>query len=287
MTKKRILILGASGMLGHTLFKYLSNKDFEVYGTLRNTTLLDKFPEKLKSMLLCTNDLSSTDEILKIINITNPDIIINCVGVIKQLASAKDPLLTLPINSLFPHKLSQITKIIGARMIHISTDCVFSGKKGMYTEYDQEDARDLYGVSKKIGEVINEPHVITIRTSIIGHELNSSYSLLEWFLNQEQSVEGYANAFFTGLPTIALSEVIEKYIIPNEDLSGLYHVSSESISKYDLLKIISEIYGKNLSIKKNESFSINRSLDSSKFQRISGYLPENWPNLILKMKNFG
>jgi dTDP-4-dehydrorhamnose reductase len=287
MHKQKILILGASGMLGHTLFKYLSAKNFEVYGTLRNSNLCHYFNEELKTNLIPTFDLSSTEEILRVVNLIRPNIIINCVGVIKQLAYANDPLITLPINSLLPHKLSQITKTIGARLIHISTDCVFSGRKGMYTEHDQEDATDLYGISKKIGEVVKEPHVITIRTSIIGHELNSCHSLLEWFLNQEKFVDGYANAFFSGLPTIELSEVIEKYIIPNEHLNGLYHVSSKSISKYHLLKLINEIYDKNISIKKNETFSINRSLDSIKFQNVTGYTSKTWQDLILKMKNFG
>src|SRR5262249_39351298 len=149
----------------------------------------------------------------------------NAVGVVKQLAIANDPLIVLPINAMLPHKLANASAAIGARLIHFSSDCVFSGRAGCYVESDISDAEDLYGKSKYIGEVHDQRHVVTIRTSGIGHELQSRNGLVEWFLHQEGAVNGFSGAIFSGLPWVELARVIADHVLPRPELSGLYHVS--------------------------------------------------------------
>jgi len=215
-----------------------------------------------------------------------PDVVINCAGIIKQLKNALDPLPVISINAYYPHKLAKLCSLLDARLIHISTDCVFSGRKGGYKEEDECDASDLYGLSKNIGEVKYD-NCLTIRTSMIGHELNSSNSLVDWFLHQEGQVNGYSKAIFSGLPTVELANVINSYILPDSDLHGLYHVSAEQISKFDLLNLVSKIYNKKITIINDENVVINRSLDSAKFKKITGYVPPDWEKLIISMKDFG
>jgi dTDP-4-dehydrorhamnose reductase len=212
-------------------------------------------------------------------------VIINCVGLIKQLATANDPLVVLPVNSMYPHQLAAICEQRGARLVHISTDCVFNGHKGNYVESDLSDATDLYGKSKYIGELNDKPHAITLRTSIIGHELNSSTGLIEWFLSQSGSVKGFKRAIFSGLPTVELARVIKDYVISRPDLYGLYHVSAEPISKFDLLKLVAKIYGKEIEIFPESEFIIDRSLNSERFQSETGYQAPVWSDLVTKMKD--
>jgi dTDP-4-dehydrorhamnose reductase len=169
-------------------------------------------------------------------------------------------------------------------MIHISTDCVFSGKKGQYIESDQSDAEDLYGRTKFLGEV-TYPHTITLRTSIIGRELKTRFGLIEWFLAQKGTIRGYKKAIYTGFTTDELSRIILNYVIPNTDLNGLYHVSSEPISKYDLLMLAKESFGKEVRILPDENFVSDRSLDSTRFREITGYRPPAWPIMIDELKS--
>lgn len=281
---KKILILGATGMLGHKLLTNLSkNPLFEVWATSRTDKNLQKwFGNNLKKKIISGIDADLFDSFEKQIIAINPDIVINCIGIIKQLPIADDPVVSISINALLPHKIANICKKMNARMIHISTDCVFDGKKGNYKEKDLSDAYDLYGKSKYLGEV-HYPHAITLRTSIIGHELETHYGLVEWFLSQKEKVKGFKKAIFTGFPTVEIAEIIEKYIIPNESLIGLYQVSSNPISKYDLLNLIAEIYQKNIIIQPDESVFIDRSLDSSLFREKTGYQPPSWELLVQKM----
>ena len=208
---------------------------------------------------------------------------INCVGLIKQLAVANDPLSALPINAMLPHRLARLCELLGARLIHVSTDCVFSGRAGMYTEEAPSDANDLYGKSKFIGELHNQANAITLRTSIIGHELGSQYALIDWFLAQEGAVKGYAKAVFSGLPTVELARVMRDYVLPQPNLNGLYHVSAEPIDKLSLLNWVAEIYDKDIQITLDEGVQIDRSLDSTRFRQASGYVPPTWPDMIRKM----
>ncbi|MGE5474755.1 MAG: dTDP-4-dehydrorhamnose reductase family protein [Ignavibacteriales bacterium] len=282
---KKVLILGATGMLGHTIFDELSKKpDLEVYGTVRDATNMEKyFSHELMENIRDKVDINNFDLVIRTITEVKPDIVINCIGIIKQLPEAKDPINCITINALFPHRVAMICNTVGARMIHISTDCVFSGKKGNYMESDLPDADDLYGRTKLLGEVNNYNHCITLRTSVIGHEIRGNLSLIEWFMRQEGKTRGYTNAIFSGFPTVELARIIADYVIPNEDLSGLYHVSAEPISKYDLLKLVSEKYDKKIEFEKFEDFYSDKSLNSNLFRNAAGYLPPSWPDMIEKM----
>lgn len=203
----------------------------------------------------------------------------------KQLADAEDPLQAIPINAMLPHRLSRLCELAGARLVQISTDCVFSGEKGNYRESDPSDAKDLYGKSKFIGE-LSSPHTITLRTSIIGHELQSAHGLLGWFLSQEERYNGYAKAIFSGLPTVVLAQIFRDEVIPRPELSGVYHVAGQPISKYDLLKLIATVYGKQIEIVRDDKFVIDRSLNAERFREATGYVAPEWPTLIKTMHSY-
>jgi len=280
----KILILGVSGMLGHTLFRQFSEKqDYIVFGTVRSISKVGRLlSTELQEQIINCVDAINVDSIINAIRIAKPDVIINCIGIIKQLDISNDPLIVIPINSLFPHRLANICAVCNSRLIHISTDCVFNGKKGNYSEDDPSDADDLYGKTKFLGE-IQYDHCVTIRTSIIGHELNTRFGLVEWFLSQKSKVKGYDKAFFTGFPTIELANIIHKFVIPNQTIHGLYNVSSNKISKYELLKLIADRYSKQIEIEKDDSIVIDRSLNSSRFRKLTGYIPPSWNDLVNMM----
>lgn len=280
----KILVLGATGMLGNMVFRYFQNNElFETWGTIRSEKALSCFPVHFHPKLITNVDVLVHDELISVLGKIQPDYVINCVGLIKQQARAHDPLAVLPVNSLFPHQLSRLCSLISSRLIHISTDCVFSGEKGGYVESDPSDAHDLYGKSKCIGEVIDSPHAVTLRTSIIGHELNSNYALVDWFLAQEGRVKGYKKAIFSGLPTVELARVIRDYVIPNTHLSGLYHVAAKPVNKCHLLTLIAEQYNKNILIEPDEQVTIDRSLNGTRFEKQTGYRAPDWPILIKNM----
>ncbi|EJM19365.1 dTDP-4-dehydrorhamnose reductase [Pseudomonas sp. GM21] len=281
----RVLVLGATGMLGNAVFKVLSSSSaLSVVGTVRNAKAIDSFDSKVKGNLISGVDVLDQDSLVDVFERSKPDVVINCIGLIKQLSSAKDPLSVLPINAMLPHRLSKLCALVGSRLVHISTDCVFSGRKGMYKEADVSDAEDLYGKSKYIGEIVDQPHAITLRTSIIGHELNGQSSLVDWFLAQSGSVKGFSKAIFSGLPTVELARVILDFVIPQPALQGLYHVSTQPIDKLTLLRYVAKIYQKEISIVPDEQLEIDRSLDSSRFQTATGYAPPQWPDLIEAMR---
>jgi len=282
---KKVLILGGTGMLGHALFVQLSLQDsLNVYATVRRPKCLSRwFSQDLLKKICADVDANNFDSVTNIIASIQPDIVINCIGLIKQLPIASDPLSAIIINSLLPHRISIICCSAGARMIHISSDCVFDGKKGNYTENDSSTADDFYGRSKFLGEVAYPPHCLTLRTSIIGHELKGKLGLLEWFLAQEGKVSGFTHAIYSGFPTIEFARIITDYILPNPELAGVCHVSSDPISKYDLLKLVAKKYGKKIEIEPYDDFRQDRSLDSSLFRRLTGYMPPSWPELVDKM----
>ena len=280
----KILVLGITGMLGNTVFKVLSQSpEHQVIGTLRDKKMLEHFDLQQVGEIITGLDVLDAEALSETIHTIQPQVVINCIGVIKQLDNAKDPLAVLPLNSLFPHQLAKLCKSINAKLIHISTDCVFNGRKGMYKEEDVSDAEDLYGKSKYIGELHDLPHAVTLRTSIIGHELNSQDSLVDWFLSQQNTVKGYKKAIFSGLPTIELAHVIEKFVLPRPEMTGLYHVSVDPIDKYSLLTLIATVYGKEIDIVADEAVIIDRSLNSDKFKATTGYQPPNWRALVETM----
>jgi dTDP-4-dehydrorhamnose reductase len=240
----------------------------------------------LKNNILTGVDAGNFDSLITAFSISRPQIVINCIGLVKQLAEVDDPLVVIPINALFPHQLSNLCDALGARLIHMSTDCVFKGTKGMYMESDFADADDLYGRTKLIGEVYGDTSV-TLRTSLIGYEINSMRSLIGWFLAQENAVKGYTKAIFSGLPTIEIAKLIGDLVIPNEDLRGLYHISADPIDKFSLLNLVKKEHQKNIAIVPDETITIDRSLNSSKFRSATGFRPAPWPELIKSMHQFG
>lgn len=285
--QKRILILGGTGMLGHLLLRYLSAcPEYDVYATARSLDRLEKnFPEDLLVRFRPDSvDANYFDSIIRALASSQPDIVINCIGIIKQIPLADDSLTAITVNAQLPHRISLISRTAGARLIHISTDCVFDGKKGMYTEKDQSNAEDLYGRTKYLGEV-GYPHCVTLRTSIVGHELRGRYGLIEWFLAQSQKIRGFRKAIYTGFPTIELARIIRDYVLPNPELSGVYHVSSEPISKYALLRLVAKQYGKEIEIEPYDDFVQDRSLSSTIFRETTGYQPPSWDKLIEMMHN--
>jgi dTDP-4-dehydrorhamnose reductase len=289
MTKQatKVLVLGASGMLGNAVFRLFSQSlGYQALGSARSTSVLRSLPKELRGSVICGVDVENIDSLTGLFAKARPDVVINCIGLIKQLADADDPLAAIPINALLPHRLARLCEIAEARLVHMSTDCVFSGAKGMYTEADTSDAKDLYGRSKYLGEV-DYPHAITLRTSIIGHELSSAHSLVGWFLAQQVGVKGFTRAIFSGLPTVELARVIRDHVIPHSELHGLYHVSAEPINKFDLLTLVAQAYGKSIPITPDDQFAIDRSLDSSRFRQATGYQPLSWPELVSRMREFG
>lgn len=275
MTKERILILGATGMIGNVLFRKLSqNKKYVVFGTTRGNNRED---------LINGVNIEDIDSVIRVISETKPTTVFNCIGLIKQMPNANDPTIAIYMNSLYPHRLAYILSLSNIRLIHFSTDCVFSGEKGNYKETDLSDATDIYGKTKYLGETVTYKNCLTLRTSCIGHELQNYHGLIEWFLTQRKSVWGYEGAIYSGIPTVELAEILIKFVIPNRKLNGLYQISSTPISKYDLLKLVAKIYGKNIKINNEKSVIIDRSLDSNKFSKKTGYRTPAWEVLIKKM----
>jgi dTDP-4-dehydrorhamnose reductase len=281
--KLRILIFGATGMLGSTMFrKFSEDSSFETFGTLRDVGGARYFAPEHREALIPNLNLEGESGILAAFAIARPNIVINCVGIIKQLPKASDHLESLAINSSLPHRLAKYSSMVDARLVHFSTDCVFSGKKGHYREDDVPDAYDLYGRTKLLGEVDYE-NAVTLRTSIIGHELASARSLVDWFLGESGRVKGFRSAIFSGLPTVEVARVVRDLVIPNPDLRGLYHMSVDPISKNDLLQLVAETYSKNIKIVPDDNLVIDRSLNSDRFRAATGFAPKSWPELIRTM----
>lgn len=287
MSSTTVLVLGASGMLGNAVLRLFSTSPgYHVVGTVRSASAQRALPPEQRGLVRVGIDVENSDSLTQVFAAVRPAIVINCVGVVKQLADASDPLVALPINALLPHRLARLCHMIGARLIHVSTDCVFSGREGNYREEHRSDADDLYGRSKLLGEV-DYPHAVTLRTSIIGHELGSAHGLVGWFLAQQGAIKGYTHAIFSGFPTLELARIMRDVVIPRPDLKGLYHVSAAAIAKYELLRLIAETYGKSIDIVPDGGLVIDRSLDSSRFRNETGYCPPSWPELIRSMHQFG
>lgn len=279
----KILVLGGSGMLGHKLVQRWQS-EFDVWTTLRgDRSVYDRFglfaPDRTIDRV-SVNDIDTVDRAVADIR---PDVIFNAVGIVKQIPTAKNTVATLMINAVLPHQLAAIAERHGSRLIQISTDCVFDGARGMYSEQDQPNATDLYGKSKHLGEV-DSGNALTLRTSIIGRELMTSHGLVEWALGERgKTVKGYVNAIFSGFPTIVLADIISDLIRNHGELSGLYHLSSEPINKFELLNLIKRSYGVDLEIEPFDDFRIDRSLDSTRFREATGFVPATWPEMIEKM----
>lgn len=275
----RILILGGDGMLGHQLLKDLSLVH-QVRVTLRQErSAYNRFALFTEGNSYTGIDVRVTDRLVGVLADFHPEAVINAVGVVKQRKDGLDPIPNLEINALLPHRLSALCKAIGAHFVHISTDCVFSGRAGDYSESDEPDPIDVYGHSKLLGEVNNDG-CITLRTSIIGPELWRHTSLLEWFLLQKDKALGYQNAIFSGLTTIEMSRLLNRLISDYPRSSGIYHVSSQPISKYELLTLIRDKFGLPIELIPDNTFRCNRSLNSDRFRRDFDYEPPTWAQMI-------
>jgi dTDP-4-dehydrorhamnose reductase len=279
---KRLLILGGDGMLGHQLLKTLSMRhDARVslrqplsrYASYGLFTEANSFPEVVAT---------DRDRLTDILGQFRPHVVINAVGIVKQRAAAKDAVPSLEVNSLLPHRLVSLASLVGARVIHFSTDCVFSGLKGDYSEADAADAADLYGRTKLLGE-ISYANALTLRTSIIGRELGRNASLVEWFLGERGTVRGFRRAIYTGFTTLEMSRIVEMLITQHPQAHGLWHVSSDKISKYALLLLLRKHYGLDTQIIPDDEFACDRSLDSSRFRTTFGYTPPSWEQMIAEL----
>ena len=271
-------------MLGHSLFRqYSQRSDLDVYATVKEKDRLEQWfvPEYIQKLQTGIN-IDEFDSVIRAIKTVKPDAVINCIAWVKPSQILENVLSAININARFPHRLALICQKSGSRFIQISSDVVFDGKKGKYTELDNVNISDLYGMTKFLGEV-SYPNCVTIRTSIIGHELVGKTSLVEWFLSRNEKVNGYTRAIYSGFPTVELARIISDYVIPNDNLSGIYHVSSDPISKYELLCLIADRYEKKIEIKPSDEVVVDRSLDSTVFRSLTGYTPPSWPELINKM----
>ena len=279
----RVMVLGAGGMLGHKAFQLFSQR-FETVATFR------RFDARLRATGLFPEhqvidgvDAADVATVRRAIGEFRPDCVLNCVGIIKQLKEATDARVSIYTNALYPHLLAEICGDAGTRLVHISTDCVFSGKRGQYVEQDQPDAEDLYGRTKYLGEV-DYPHAVTVRTSIIGRELFSRVSLVDWFLSQQGGrVRGFTNAIFSGFTTIALSRELARIIENLPHLSGVYQVSCEPISKFELLELLGDCFDVDVEIEPYDAFRCDRSLRSDRYRAETGFRPPAWPEMIEEM----
>lgn len=276
----RILIMGGDGMIGHQLLRqWRSRHDVRV--TLRRGfSAYAEFSRLFTAQnTYCGVNVIRSEDLMSVFADFHPQAVINTAGIVKQQVAAKASIPSLEINALFPHRLALLCKAAEARLVHLSTDCVFSGRAGNYVETDAADADDLYGKTKFLGEVYDD-HCVTVRTSAIGAELSRKVGLLEWFLAQKGPVKGFKKAIYSGFTTIELSRIIERLLVEFPVAHGLYHVSSAPISKYDMLALVKEKLNVPVDIVPENSFHCDRSLDSTRFRKEFKYSPPSWEAMI-------
>lgn len=280
-----MLILGGTGMLGHKLYQTTKNP-IDAWVTVRGEAKsLAKFSFFCPDRVIGGVEATNLDSVRKAIEIVKPDVLVNCVGIVKQQPLGNDPIACLTINSLLPHQLASLCAEYNARFVHISTDCVFDGKNGGYTEKDLTNAEDLYGRSKALGET-SAPNAVTLRTSIIGRELTTGFGLVEWFLAQRgKSAKGFTHALFSGLTTHELSRVIQSVVLDHKDLSGIYQVSTAPIDKHALIELLNDAFETGVTISKSDELKMDRTLNSTVFQNHTGYEPSTWPDMIREIAN--
>jgi len=280
----RVLILGVTGMLGHVACRILSDP-FEVHAACRSRADWEAAARAGAGRCIVHAGFEALDDaaVIGLVKSVRPDVVLNCVGVVKQRPEAGDARLSIRINALLPHVIAAACGEVGAKVIQVSTDCVFSGRRGRYTEDDTPDPEDLYGRSKLLGEVVSEPH-LTIRTSIIGRQLRDRTGLLEWFRSQRGStVRGFTRAIFSGLTTAALSDAIVQVLQRHSGLWGLYHVAAVPISKDELLRRINARLGLDVRIEPEETFACDRSLDATRFLHDTGILIPGYDAMIERL----
>jgi dTDP-4-dehydrorhamnose reductase len=274
----KVLVLGGDGMLGHQVARRLGSSH-EVVATVR------KAPSTIVTAALAGCRVITGVDIqvpgaLETVRETGADAVVNVVGIVKQRTA--DPTESIAVNSLFPHQLANACRKADTRLIHISTDCVFSGARGDYRESDTPDPHDLYGLTKLLGEV-SGPGSLTIRTSMIGLELANHASLIEWFLRQPSEVQGYRRAIWSGLTTAELARVIERLLTEQPKLNGVWHVSGEPITKFDLLTRLAAMLGRHVDIVADDRVVIDRSLNSERFRAAVGYDPPSHDEMLSEL----
>lgn len=277
----KIIILGAGGMLGHQLCRSLSDR-MEVWGTLRGDPRdFHAFQILPQDRLIGHLAVEEADRLCQVLDDLHPDVVINAVGIVKQRDEAKQAVPSIRINALFPHRLADLCAERGIRVVHVSTDCVFSGFRGNYTELDNPDPVDIYGRSKLLGE-LNRPGCLTLRTSIIGWQLSTFSSLLSWFaLQRGRHIKGYRKAIYSGFSTSILAQLIGDIVLTRPDLTGLYQVASEPISKFDLLIQLRDILGwQDIAILPDDQFFCDRSLSGARFTAATGWRPPAWDAML-------
>jgi len=279
----KVLVVGASGMLGHKLWQTLSSEVDTYAGVRQSLRAYSKYGIFDPDRLIPELDTRDFGTFIRAFNCVKPDVVINCIGIVKQVSSHASAEDFIRVNSLFPHQLAELCALCSTRLIHISTDCVFSGDQGMYSEEDNPDPVDLYGRSKFLGEV-SGANCLTIRTSILGRELERSTGLLEWFLKQpDQTIKGYTEAIFSGMTTRALSNTLLEIVTQQPSLTGLYHVSSKAIDKHDLLSRIKDAFQLNTVVEPFDEYRVDRSLDSSTFRQQTGIVIPEWDEMIQEL----
>jgi dTDP-4-dehydrorhamnose reductase len=277
----RTLILGGTGMLGHKLWQ-LWNSRPDVWVTVKRPT--GTHPLFDGERVVPDVDASAFGTLADTVSRLQPEVVVDCIGIVKQAAAANDAVTAIEINALFPQRLAVLCRSIGARLIHISTDCVFSGRVGAYTEASLPDADDLYGRSKLLGEVGGNG-CLTLRTSMIGREITRpTHGLVEWFLAQRGGgVAGYRHAVFSGFTTAALAHVIDTVIREHRRLEGVYHVAAEPISKFDLLTMLNAAFTARVTIDPVDEPHIDRSLDGARFRAATGVIAPSWPEMVQQL----
>jgi len=280
----RVLVLGATGMLGSAAMRVLAeNSDWTVSGTVRSEEAKQLLPNDARERLVTVEDLLDTESLLELFDALQPEVVVNCTGLRKS--EKPDAMRSIRILSLLPQRLAHLCEQRGARLIQVSSDAVFSGARGGYTEHDLPDATDLYGIAKLLGEV-SGPHAVTLRTSIIGHELGTKQGLLEWFLAQEGECRCYTRAVFSGLPTVVLAGIIRDVVMLRPSLYGIYHIAAEPISKFDLLTLIAREYEKSIIMVPDDTVVIDRSLVADRFRDATEYVTPGWPELVRTMHSY-
>ena len=274
----KILVLGATGLLGNAMFRSMSElAGAHVTGSIRREEARALFSPEYAARLTVIGNAEDPAVLARLFDAAAPDVVINCIAVGRPAPA--DPMRSIQVYSVLPQRLSHLCRRAGARLVQISSDGVFSGTRGSYSEDDVPDADDVYGVSKLLGEIA-EPHAVTLRTSIIGHELQSGSGLLEWFLAQREQCRCYTKAIFSGFPTIVLADVVRDVVLPRPELSGIYHLATKPISKFDLLQLVAKRYGKTIELIADDRDNPDRSLVADRFARATGYVAPEWPDLV-------
>ncbi|WP_432905557.1 dTDP-4-dehydrorhamnose reductase family protein [Micromonospora matsumotoense] len=281
---RRVLVVGVTGMLGHAVLRELDDDpELDVHGLARSID--DRagwFPRHLLDRIVPAVDVTRFDHVRRLVDELRPDVVVNCVGVIKQRPDVQDAVPTVTLNALFPHLLADACAQVGGRLVHVSTDCVFSGRRGGYVEDDLPDPPDLYGRSKLLGEATGAA-ALTLRTSIVGHELTTNRSLVDWFLSQRGQVRGFTRAIYSGVTTVEFARLLRTVVLPRAELTGLFHVAAAPITKYDLLRLVAEVYGWSGELVPDDEFTCDRSMRADALAHVTGYHPPSWPDMIAAM----